>query len=343
MSKIQKLPENVLDAVTPYLVTGEIIEKALLQDNKKPREIWLIKTNQAIILHGQQPDRPQPAIMVLPLDEIPEIDYLQKIDDIQLIIYSKKNNGKAVFHFETSASKEVEKFLEDLGDLITFRYQTNKGKITVVQKALPIGDKERKVFGRGKPQDVPFISKNKNVTQNDAKNNTVQKTVEKTPVKPIEKPAVKEPVKAEQPKINKPATDNKEKLVLKTNESKVPTETKTVKPAISESPSSKSSLPEKSVEKTAEKSVLPKATESTKKESKPETKSVSSASSIISHLQENPVPKPEPAKENKPKKEIDYGSPLYFITVTIISTIVGFFCLSFFKTISKVVKYFKRG
>ena len=96
-------------------------------------------------------------------------------------------------------------------------------------------------------------------------------------------------------------------------------------------------------EKPAEKAVLPKTTENSKKESKPETKSVSSASSIISHLQENPVPKTEPAKEDKPKKEIDYGSPLYFITVTIISTIVGFFCLSFFKTISKVVKYFKRG
>ena len=340
MSKIQKLPENVLDAVTPYLVTGEIIEKALLQDNKKPREIWLIKTNQAIILHGTQPDKPQPAIMVMALDEIPEIDYLQKIDDIQLIIYSNKNNGKAVFHFETTASKEVEKFLEDLGDLITFRYQTNKGKITVVQKALPIGNKERKVFGRGKPQDVPFISKNKNVAQNDAKTNTVQKTVEKDSAKPIEKPAVKEPVKAEPPKINKPSADNKDKLILKTNESKVPTETKTAKPVISESSSSsKSSISEKP----SEKAVLPKTTENTKKESKTENKAVSSSSSIISHLQENPVPKTEQAKEDKPKKEIDYGSPLYFISVTIISTIVGFFCLSFFKTISKVVKYFKRG
>lgn len=341
MSKIQKLPENVLDSITPHLLTGEIIEKALLQDNKKPREIWLIKTNQAIILHGTQPDKPQPAIMVLALDEIPEIDYLQKIDDIQLIIYSNKNNGKAVFHFETSASKEIEKFFEDLGDLITFRYQTPKGKITVVQKALPIGHKERKVFGRGKPQEVPFISKNKNVKSSEEKANTTQKTVEKTPAKPVEKPLAKEPVKTEPPKINKPASDDKEKLVLKTNEIKAKTETKPVKPMISESPSNvKSSNSEKTLEKPAvkseNKSDAPKAQENTKKESK----HVSSASSIISHLQENPVPKTEPAK---PKKEIDYGSPLYFITVTIISTIVGFFCLSFFKTISKVVNYFKRG
>ena len=98
MSKIQKLPENVLDAITPYLLTGEIIEKALLQDNKKPREIWLIKTNQAIILHGTQPDKPQPAIMVLALDEIPEIDYLQKIDDIQLIIYSNRHQSSGPHH-----------------------------------------------------------------------------------------------------------------------------------------------------------------------------------------------------------------------------------------------------
>ena len=102
MSKIQNLPQTVLDAITPYLLTGEVIDKALLQDNKKPREIWLIKTNQAIILHGQQPDKPQPAIMVMALDEIREIDYLQKPDDNQIILYSSKNNGKAVFHFEIS-------------------------------------------------------------------------------------------------------------------------------------------------------------------------------------------------------------------------------------------------
>ena len=82
MSKIQKLPQNVRDAITPYLLTGEVIDRALLQDNKKPKEIWLIKTNQAIILHGTQPDKQQPAIMVMALDELREIDYLQKNDDI---------------------------------------------------------------------------------------------------------------------------------------------------------------------------------------------------------------------------------------------------------------------
>ena len=343
MSKIQKLPENVLDAVTPYLLTGEIIEKALLQDNKKPREIWLIKTNQAIILHGQQPDKPQPAIMVLALDEIPEIDYLQKIDDIQLIIYSNKNNGKAVFHFETAASKEIEKFLEDLGDLITYRYQTTKGKITVVQKALPIGHKERKVFGRGKKQEVPFISKK----QSDSKENTVSKEAKRVENSPVSSSVVKTNIKTEQPKTNVPSTDNKDKLVLKTNEIKAQPEAKVSKPVSTESPTNnKVSQPDKTIEKPTTKaesnSVLPQAIEKSKKESKHEIKA-SSSSSIISHLQENPVQRKEPEKEDKPKKEIDYGSPLYFITVTVLATIVGFFCLSFFKTISKVVKYFKRG
>ncbi len=343
MSKIQKLPENVLDAITPYLLTGEIIEKALLQDNKKPREIWLIKTNQAIILHGQQPDKPQPAIMVLALDEIPEIDYLQKIDDIQLIIYSNKNNGKAVFHFETAASKEIEKFLEDLGDLITYRYQTTKGKITVVQKALPIGHKERKVFGRGKKQEVPFISKK----QSDSKETTVSKEAKKVENLSVSSSVVKTNIKTEQPQTNVTSADNKEKLVLKTNEIKAQPEAKVSKPVSTESPTNnKVSQSDKTIEKPAKKvdsnPVLPKTTENSKKEAKPEIKA-SSSSSIISHLQENPVQRKEPEKEDKPKKEIDYGSPLYFITVTVLATIVGFFCLSFFKTISKVVKYFKRG
>lgn len=332
MSKIQKLPEKVLEAITPYLVTGETIEKALLQDNKKPREIWLIKTNQAIIFHGQQPDKPQPAIMVLALDEIPEIDYLQKIDDIQLIIYSNKNNGKAVFHFETSASKEIEKFFEDLGDLITFRYQNTKGKITVVQKALPIGHKERKVFGRGKPQEVPFISKK----HNDLKSTSTPKETKSVESTSASNPVVKSSIKSEPTKTVVTSTENKEKQVLKTNEIRVQTEVKATKSAISESQTkNKATESEKPANITENAHVLPQTTEVKKIEVKQEKKTGSSSSSIISQLQENPVPKVEQVKENKSKKEIDYGNPLFFITVTVLATIVGFFCLSFFKMISR--------
>ena len=333
MSKIQKLPEKILDEITPYLLTGEVIDKALLQDNKKPREIWLIKTNQAIILHGTQPDKPQPAIMVMALDEIPEIDYLQKIDDIQVILYSSKNNGKAVFHFETSASKEIEKFLEDLGDLITYRYQNAKGKITVVQKALPIGSKERKVFGRGKPQEVPFISKSKNIKQNE------EKPATKPAVKSEEKIAVKTASK-----IETKTNDNKAVEPLSTKIKKEDSKADAVK--VSEQPVVKKEI---KVSEKVESKPLAQNVSETKKEIKAETKAkaetkpaATAKSSIISHLQENPVPKTEQPKEDKPKKEIDFGNPVYFITVTVIATIVGFFCLSFFKMISKIVTYFKR-
>ena len=337
MSKLQKLPDSVLDAITPYLLTGETIEKSLLQDNKKPREIWLIKTNQAIILHGQQPDRPQPAIMVFALDEIPEIDYLQKIDDIQLIIYSSKNSGKAVFHFETSASKEVEKFLEDLGDLITFRYQNAKGKITVVQKALPIGSKERKVFGRGKQQEIPFLSKNKVSKSTETKSIPAKKTDENKP-KQEEKIAVKVAPKIEV----KPAEQAKEQPI-----------SKDIKPSEKATDKSKaevlqtevlSSNNSKKAEVPPVKTAVKNEPASNKDSKSAETKTAagSSKSSIISHLQENPL-KPADKEDSKPPKEIDYGNPVYFISVTIIATIVGFFCLSFFRTISKVVKYFKRG
>ena len=97
MSRIQPLPQTILADITPYLCTDEKIEQALLQDNKKPNIIWLISTNQAIILHGQQPEQ-KPAIMVMALDDIKEIDYLQKDDDIQVVLYSGINKNKAVFH-----------------------------------------------------------------------------------------------------------------------------------------------------------------------------------------------------------------------------------------------------
>lgn len=340
MSRIQKLPQNVRDAITPYLLTGEVIDKALLQDNKKPKEIWLIKTNQAIILHGTQPDKPQPAIMIMALDELREIDYLQKNDDIQVILYSCKNNGKAVFHFEKTAAKEIESFFEDLGDLITFRYQTDKGKISVVQKALPIGHKDRKIFGRGKTPEVPFLAKTK----------PSKPVVEKAPLVPEKKdiplrttaPAkTAAPQKLPEEKTAKPASNIPEKVADKP----------AIEPKVqqtSEKPAS--STPAKSENKKVEEVVSSKEkVESNQKEEKTTNKTAATttkapikAPTLISHLQENPVPPKEETKEESKSKEIDFGSPVYYIGVTIVATIVGFFCLSFFKLISKVVKYFRK-
>lgn len=338
MSKIQKLPQKVLDAITPYLLTGEVIDKALLQDNKKPREIWLIKTNQAIILHGQQPDKPQPAIMVLALDELREIDYLQKNDDIQVILYSSKNNGKAVFHFEKTAAKEIEAFFDDLGDLITFRYQTDLGKISVVQKALPIGHKDRKVFGRGKKPDVPFLAKTK-----------VSKPSESQD-KPAETPKVKSnpPVETNNTtKINetaKPVSANKvteQQIPQKTVVPEIKKETKPIDKPIPSQPV-KSAMNTESPKVETNNSVKKAETHQDKSSNTSIKAPGITKNSLISHLQENPIPPKEPEDESTKAKETDFGSPVYFITVTIIATIVGFFCLSFFQTISKVVKYFRK-
>ncbi len=341
MSKIQKLPQKVRDAITPYLLTGEVIDKALLQDNKKPKEIWLIKTNQAIILHGSQPDKPQPAIMVMALDEIREIDYLQKNDDIQVILYSCKNNGKAVFHFEKTAAKEIETFFSDLGDLITFRYQTELGKIKVAQLALPIGHKDRKVFGRGKTPEIPFLAKTKPSkpavekaplvsekkdiplrTQATAKTATSQKLPEEKSVKTTSN--IPEKV------ADKPTT---EANIQQTNiKPAVTVSAKTENKKIDEPVTSK----EKIESSHKEEKVVNKAANTA-------TKAPVKAPTLISHLQENPIPPKEETKEEETKsKEIDFGSPVYYIGVTIIATIVGFFCLSFFKLISRVVRYFRK-
>ena len=344
MSKIQKLPQNVRDAITPYLLTGEVIDRALLQDNKKPKEIWLIKTNQAIILHGTQPDKPQPAIMVMALDELREIDYLQKNDDIQVILYSCKNNGKAVFHFEKTAAKEIETFFEDLGDIITFRYQTDKGKISVVQKALPIGHKDRKVFGRGKTPEVPFLAKTK----------PSKPVIEKTPLVPEKKDI---PLRTTESKVEPPKNTVTQKLpeekTVKTvanipekvaekpaNEPKVQqTSVKTADSITAKPENKKSNEVVSSKEKTE---TIQKEDKATNKVTNTATKAPVKSTTLISHLQENPVPPKEEPKEESKSKEIDFGSPVYYIGVTIIATIVGFFCLSFFNLISKVVKYFKK-
>ncbi len=359
MSKIQDLPQKVLDAITPYLVSGEVIVKSLLQDNKKPREIWLIKTNQAIILHGQQPDKPVPAIMVFALDELREIDYLQKPDDNQIILYSSKNNGKAVFHFEPTAYDDIASFLDGLADIVTYRYQTSIGKIKVYQKALPIGDKNRKVFGRGKIQEAEFLSKNKPLRTNDSKINTnikvppqKEETIKKTDGNAL-KSAEKE---LEQKNNNIQASNSLNQEKLDEKKSTISTNEDSNKTAKSQPKIEKKLETYNTATKTVKSenvNIIEKVTPALpikEKVEKEDVKSNSNSSnktivknSLISHLQENPIQEKKEDKNATPKKEIDFGNPIYFISITILATIIGFFCLSFFKTISKIVNYFKKN
>lgn len=319
MSQIQALPKDILANITPHLVSGEKVTQALLQDNKKPNIIWLVSTNQAIILHGQQEANSKPIILVYALDEIKEIDYLQKSDDIQINICSGVNTSKAVFHFEITAKKEVEKFFLEFGDLITYRYINEKGKIVVVQRALPIGDKDRHKFGRGKKLEA--------ITKSESSENKIP--TKEAPSKPeAAKPASK-PENIEQKllaNIQKKAAEAQQKTV---EAPKSPAVTEASKPAPQPKPEEVSHKPAETVEIKKESTVKPESISTKQPSVENKTKSDN---------------KPQDNKEAKPvaKKEIDYGSPVFFISVTVIATAVGFFCLSFFKTISRIVTFFKK-
>ena len=319
MSRIQPLPQTILADITPYLCTDEKIEQALLQDNKKPNIIWLISTNQAIILHGQQPEQ-KPAIMVMALDDIKEIDYLQKDDDIQVVLYSGINKNKAVFHFEPSAKDEVEKFFLAFGDLITYRLKSPEGKINVIQRALPIGDKERHLFGRGKKKEA------------------VKKSYPST-----QQPSSQ---KNENPKDSQNSLNNKiepDKADLKTDEKN----SQTISPSSSHQKDSQKSLNEKREsdqegEKTEDKNYKTDSQLSSQKKDnqKPVNDKSNQQNTKATHLG-----KESSNSEQKPEnsKEIDYGNPLFFLGVTVIATLLGFFCLAFFKQISRIVKFFKKN
>ncbi len=336
MSQIQALPKDILANITPHLVSGETVTQALLQDNKKPNIIWLVSTNQAIILHGQQEANSKPIILVYPLDEIKEIDYLQKSDDIQVNICSGVNSSKAVFHFEISSKKEVEKFFLEFGDLITYRYINEKGKIVVVQRALPIGDKERHKFGRGKKLEVKEQLETR-TSQSKEQNSSKPEEAKATPTanKPLmtsadieqrllsnlQKKSVENP-KSSAATATNAATVSEVKLPVQPPAQQTVSQPKPIekenKPAEVKAPV---------IEKKTEKPATSVAAKEIKSADKPKTDS-----------------KQQDTKETKPvvKKEIDYGSPVFFISVTILSTAVGFLCLSFFKTISRIVTFFKK-
>lgn len=319
MSKIQKLPQNILADITPYLVSDEKIEQALLQDNKKPNIIWLISTNQAIILYGLQPEQ-KPAIMIMPLDEIKEIDYLQKDDDIQVILYSGVNKSKAVFHFEPSAKDQVEKFFLAFGDLITYRFRNPEGKIEVVQRALPIGDKERHIFGRGKKLE-----------QADSHLEAAKsKTIISAP--PLKAETVPPTPAAIPPAKPSPAP-------VKIDKADNPAATVKIAPKIKEQPKSE---PAQGVRADSElisqpsKEVKPeKKLEIKLQEKTPKAKTEPSITPNKTGISEKSLP------TKAEEKEKDYGNPIYFIGVTIVATIIGFLCLAFYKSVSKIAKYLK--
>lgn len=337
MSQIQALPKDILANITPYLVSGETVTQALLQDNKKPNIIWLISTNQAIILHGQQEPNSKPIILVYALDEIKEIDYLQKSDDIQINICSGVNSSKAVFHFEISAKKEVEKFFLEFGDLITYRYLNEKGKIVVVQRALPVGDKERHKFGRGKKLEV----KEQHGSQTSkSKEQSPSSSGEIKAAPAANKPAMTS-VDIEQrllANLQKKSVENQKSSTATATNAATVTEVKLPAPPTAQQTVSQA----KPAEKEAKQAEV-KATAAKKEAEKP---AANVAPKEITKTADKPKTdgNPQAAKEVKPavKKEIDYGSPVFFIGVTIISTAVGFLCLSFFKTISRIVTFFKK-
>ena len=294
MSKIQKLPQEILEDIAPHLRPGEAVGKALFQDSQLPTKVWLVETDQSIVFYGQEPDK-NPVVMVCLADEIKEIDYLQKEDYIHVVFYYSKNDGKAGFKFKREDAKEIDEFLMDFSDLITARYRDENGKIHVLQRALPIGHKDRKVFSKKATNPPKFASSGLEVSQ---------------PPKAAPKPDVLQSSKPVPPKSD----------VLQTSKPVAPKSdvlqpSKPVPPKSDVLQSSKPVAPKPDVLQTS-KSVAPKPD--------------------VLQTSKSVAPKPEVSEPSKPTSTSpDYGNPVYFIGATIIATIVGFFCLSFFKYISR--------
>ena len=313
MSRIQKPSKEIIEAIKPYLVTDEKIEKALVQDDKKQSlglEIWLVKTNQAIILYGKQTSK-EARVLVYPLDDISEIDYFdKKPDDINVMFFPREGikSEKAKLHFSGKDRNDVEQFFLELGDIITYRTLGKDNKINVLCRALPIGDKNRKKYGRGR-EIKPVEPAKKDVAP--AKDGVAPKKVGSEGVEKVKTVATKT---VETSKV----VDTPKNTIPSDSENKV--EQKTVSSAV----------PNK------EKEILEKVQQSaSKSETQPTSKQISQT------IQNNDAKKEQTEKVNDSKEDKlsiskDFGNPVYFIATTIIATIIGFFCLFFFRKFSRL-------
>lgn len=313
MSRIQKPSKEIIEAIKPYLVTDEKIEKALVQDDKKQSlglEIWLVKTNQAIILYGKQTSK-EARVLVYPLDDISEIDYFdKKPDDINVMFFPREGikSEKAKLHFSGKDRNDVEQFFLELGDIITYRTLGKDNKINVLCRALPIGDKNRKKYGRGR-EIKPVEPAKKDVIL--AKDGVAPKKVASEGVEKVKTVATKT---VETSKV----VDTPKNTIPSDSENKV--EQKTVSSAV----------PNK------EKEILEKVQQSaSKSETQPTSKQISQT------IQNNDAKKEQTEKVNDSKEDKlsiskDFGNPVYFIATTIIATIIGFFCLFFFRKFSRL-------
>lgn len=361
MSRIEKLPKEITEAIKPYLTNNEVVLQALLHDDQKASaglEIWLIKTNQAIILHGQQVDPKKPgvntSILVYPLDELKEIDFLVKLANIQLVFNpSTEKTEAARLRFSKNDNEVLGGFFQDLGDIITYRVTQENGKIMVHQRALPIGDKDRKIFGRGiggaatsgiAVSSAPAKTETKPVSKVEAKPATnISKPVQKVEQKPVVKEEVKPAVVVSAVKTEskietaplarveqKPAAAPAENVVMKTPSVQVAkTEPKTISKAeeTTQIPKAETIIPNN---KAAESKLSAKPASTVKTDVKPVPQPVVKAETE------------EPEQAEKPAKEIDYGSPVFIAAATIIATFVGFMCLYLFKTLSRFVSFWRR-
>ncbi len=314
MSRIQKPSDNIIEAIKPYLVIDEKIEKALVQDDKKQSlglEIWLVKTNQAIILYGKQTAK-EARILVYPLDDISEIDYFdKKPDDINVMFFPREGikSEKAKLHFSGKDRNDVEQFFLELGDIITYRTLGKDNKINVLCRALPIGDKNRKKYGRGR--EIKQVETAKNVV---APKPVSSERVEKVETV-VAKTAVDSPRTAD---VSKTTVDTPQNRVIPDSESKV--EQKTIS----------------SVNSNKEKVIAEKVQQPAPKYEKQQISKQISQTTQNNNAKKTPTEKIDDSKDDKISISKDFGNPVYFIATTIIATIIGFFCLFFFRKFSSL-------
>ncbi len=124
------LPEAIKNDISIYLAPEEKVLKAIRSGAERTAskgQVWLILSSSSVFFHTCETGK-EPVIALLSRQEIREIEYFQRADEVVLTFVPARNPQNVTrLNFANTQRPELEDFCDDLADLINFKKETAAG------------------------------------------------------------------------------------------------------------------------------------------------------------------------------------------------------------------------
>lgn len=215
------LPEAIKNDISIYLAPEEKLLKAIRSGAERTAskgQVWLILSSRSVFFHTCETGK-EPVIALLSRQEIREIEYFQRADEVLLTFIPARNPQNITrLNFSNSQRPALEDFCDDLADLINFKKETAAGVKTYSSSTtvkMPVPAKKAADTPASALRSTASAVKHSSLppAETRAKIEPVAPLADKPEIKPEVK-IVKTPVSAEPDKpVKRPAASGGEKVV----------------------------------------------------------------------------------------------------------------------------------